>query len=104
MTEPVTISLTRGIAEVTLSRPEKLNAMSRLLIKNLTATIANVSGDDTLRCVVILSISDATRRPPLGITVQMTQMLHTFRKSLNNNGKYVYLLPNGSRWVLGVSG
>ena len=53
MTEPVMISLAGGIAEVTLSRPEKLNAMSRLLIKSLTAAIVNVSGDDTLRCVVI---------------------------------------------------
>ena len=64
MTEPVTISLTRGIAEVTLSRPEKLNAMSRLLIKNLTATIANVSGDDTLRCVVISGAGKASTIDP----------------------------------------
>ncbi len=53
MAELVKVSVTRGIAEITLNRPEKLNAMSRLLIKSLTATITNVSDDNTLRCVVI---------------------------------------------------
>ena len=53
MTELVKVSLTGGIAVVTLNRPEKLNAMSRLLIEHLTATIMAVSDEDTLRCVVI---------------------------------------------------
>ena len=53
MTKLVKMSLTGGIAVVTLNRPEKLNAMSRLLIEHLTATIMAVSDEDTLRCVVI---------------------------------------------------
>jgi len=53
MTELVKMSLTGGIAVVTLNRPKKLNAMSRLLIEHLTATIMAVSDEDTLRCVVI---------------------------------------------------
>jgi len=53
MTELVKMSLTGGIAVVTLNRPKKLNAMSRLLIEHLTATIMTVSDEDTLRCVVI---------------------------------------------------
>ena len=53
MTELVKVSWDKGISEVTLSRPAKLNAMSRLLIKSLTTTIINISKDSSLRCVVI---------------------------------------------------
>jgi len=91
MTEPVTISLTRGIAEVTLSRPEKLNAMSRLLIKSLTATITNVSGDDTLRCVVI---SGAGRAFSAGADVVELKNL-----TLGNAEKFIRLLHRACQAV-----
>jgi len=86
MTELVTMSLDRRIAEVTLRRPEKLNAMSRLLMKSLAAIIANISNDCSLRCVVITGAGSAfsagadiaeLRKLTPGNAEQFIRLLHT---------------------------
>lgn len=84
MTELVMISLNRGIAEVTLNRPEKLNAMSRPLIESLTGAIVNVSGDESLRCVVI---SGAGRAFSAGADIAELKKL-----TLSNAEQFIRLL------------
>ncbi len=51
-----TISVTqdaRGVATLTLDRPEKHNAMSALMISELTQAAAQLGADDTVRVVVL---------------------------------------------------
>ncbi len=43
----------RGAAEVVLSRPERLNALSAAFLEDLTATVCRLSADDGLGCVVV---------------------------------------------------
>ncbi|MBT5432792.1 MAG: enoyl-CoA hydratase-related protein [Alphaproteobacteria bacterium] len=42
-----------GVAHVVLQRPEKLNALSRNLIEDLTATFVELAADEDARCVVL---------------------------------------------------
>ncbi|CTQ56601.1 putative enoyl-CoA hydratase echA8 [Roseibium album] len=43
----------RGVATLTLNRPEKHNALSALMINELTAAVAQISADATIRVVVL---------------------------------------------------
>ena len=53
MLEYIKTASNDGAVEVILNRPQKLNALSELLITNLTKVIREISSLDTLRCVVI---------------------------------------------------
>ena len=53
MTGLVEVRRHGGCARVTLQRPEKLNALSRDLIAELTGAMRDLQGDDDLRCVVL---------------------------------------------------
>ena len=54
MYETITVSTdARGVAVLTLSREEKHNAMSALMIAELTAAAAQLAGDDAVRVVVL---------------------------------------------------
>ncbi|HKI98046.1 MAG TPA: enoyl-CoA hydratase [bacterium] len=50
-----TLLLTRrdGIVQVTLNRPEKLNALDRRLQTELTETLASLAADDTVRVLIL---------------------------------------------------
>ena len=43
----------KGVAVVVLDRPESLNAMSRELVRELTATLDEIAGDRSVRAVVL---------------------------------------------------
>lgn len=50
------ITLTRGadgVAELVLSRPEKLNAFNTEMLDAFSATIEELTGDDSVRCVLL---------------------------------------------------
>ena len=49
----------RGIAELTLNRPEKHNAMNAMMIAELADAAATLASDDTVR-VVVLAASGPT--------------------------------------------
>lgn len=53
MSDTVTVSREGNIATVTLNNPERLNALSRPMWERLGAVMAELSADDSLRCVVI---------------------------------------------------
>jgi enoyl-CoA hydratase len=60
MTDTDTILATRDgdIATVTLNRPDKLNALDRASWQKLAAVMAELSADDSLRCVVLRGAGD----------------------------------------------
>ena len=55
----------RGIALVTLDRPDRLNAMSHELVADLHAVLDEVAADDGVRVVVLTVWSGRACRPPL---------------------------------------
>jgi enoyl-CoA hydratase/carnithine racemase len=55
----VTCTITDGIAQVRLARPDKLNALTLQLLDELVATAHRLRADTTLRAVVIAGDGDA---------------------------------------------
>ena len=53
MSDTVIITRSDDIATVALNNPERLNALSRAMWERLGAVMAELSADDSLRCVVI---------------------------------------------------
>ena len=54
MTEtPILLCRNGAVAEITLNRPEALNAMSHALVSALTQTIRNLSADTDLRAIIL---------------------------------------------------
>ena len=51
----VTVAISDGVAEVTLDRPAKRNALSRSLLAELAAAVAHVAADASTRLVVLAS-------------------------------------------------
>jgi enoyl-CoA hydratase/carnithine racemase len=49
----IDLVMDHDVAKVVLKRPEKLNALSSSLIDELKTTLANISRDHTIRCVVL---------------------------------------------------
>lgn len=50
---PILVDRDGSVAEITLNRPEALNAMSRAMVAALTQTIGDLSGDASLRAIVL---------------------------------------------------
>lgn len=55
MTDHLLQTDTRGVATITLNRPERHNAFDDALIANLTAALRHVAGDPVVRAVVLAS-------------------------------------------------
>lgn len=53
MTDELLINRDGGIAVVTLNRPDRLNALTRDMMRSLVSTLAACARDDTVRCVVL---------------------------------------------------
>jgi enoyl-CoA hydratase len=53
MTDSILVSRDDAIATVTLNNPERLNALSRPMWERLGAVMAELSADDSLRCIVL---------------------------------------------------
>ncbi len=52
------LSVSDGIAVLTINRPDKLNALNRQVVADLTAAIEQVRGDDAIRVLVITGAGD----------------------------------------------
>ncbi len=52
-TDPILVSRTEAVATVTLNRPARLNALDRNAWQRLAATFAEISADESVRCVVV---------------------------------------------------
>ena len=53
MSERITVTMTDGVADVRLNRPEKRNALDRKMFVALVETADRLAQDPTLRCVVL---------------------------------------------------
>jgi enoyl-CoA hydratase/carnithine racemase len=53
----------QGIAQLTLNRPEKLNALTKAMWKQLGEAIGALSADDTLRCVIVRGAGEKAFSP-----------------------------------------
>ncbi|WP_288366517.1 enoyl-CoA hydratase-related protein, partial [uncultured Acinetobacter sp.] len=51
--ELIKLSIQNGIAEVRLNRPEKRNAMSFALLRELIVTAKTIEKDRHIRCVIL---------------------------------------------------
>ncbi len=52
-TERVTVSITDGVADVRLNRPEKMNALDRAMFRGLVDMGERLAHDPSVRCVVL---------------------------------------------------
>ncbi|MCX8004978.1 MAG: enoyl-CoA hydratase/isomerase family protein, partial [Burkholderiaceae bacterium] len=52
-----------AIATVVLNRPEKLNALTRPMWQQLGETIARLSADDSVRCIVLRGAGEKAFSP-----------------------------------------
>ena len=59
MSSPVTVERERGVAYVTLNRPDKRNALSLELRERLTADLNALAADDDVRCVLLTGAGSA---------------------------------------------
>lgn len=53
MSDVVLLSCDGDIATVTLNRPDRLNALDKAMWQRLAAIMAEIAGDDAVRCVVL---------------------------------------------------
>jgi len=51
--ETITLEVSEHIAAITLNRPEKLNAFSVQMMRDLIAAFDNTDADDNVRCVIV---------------------------------------------------
>ena len=47
-----------GLATVTLHNPAKLNAVNAAMWRGLSAAMAQIAGDDSVRCVIVRGAGD----------------------------------------------
>jgi trans-feruloyl-CoA hydratase/vanillin synthase len=57
--ETILLEVEQGIATITLNRPDKRNAMSPTLHREMTEVLAQLRTDDAVRCLVITGAGDA---------------------------------------------
>ena len=63
MNGAITMTRDGAIATVTLDRPEKLNALTRSMWEHLGETIAALSADDAVRCVIVRGAGEKAFSP-----------------------------------------
>ncbi|MGE5336975.1 MAG: enoyl-CoA hydratase/isomerase family protein [Gemmatimonadota bacterium] len=63
MAESILVELDGPIATVVLNRPEKLNALTRPMWQGLGETVARLSADDSLRCVILRGAGEKSFSP-----------------------------------------
>jgi len=63
MTDLIAVTRDGPIATVVLNRPEKLNALTMAMWGDLGATIAALSADDALRCVIVRGAGEKAFSP-----------------------------------------
>jgi len=63
MSGAITMTRDGAIATVVLDRPDKLNALTRAMWEHLGETIAALSGDDSVRCVIVRGAGEKAFSP-----------------------------------------
>jgi enoyl-CoA hydratase len=63
MSGAITMARDGAIATVVLDRPEKLNALTRAMWEHLGETIAALSADDSIRCVIVRGAGEKAFSP-----------------------------------------
>lgn len=63
MTDTVLVERTDSIATVVLNRPEKLNAFTKEMWKRMGEVVAELSADDSVRCIVLRGAGDRAFSP-----------------------------------------
>ncbi|MCX8115599.1 MAG: enoyl-CoA hydratase/isomerase family protein, partial [Burkholderiaceae bacterium] len=63
MSDLILVQRDGAIATVVLNRPEKLNALTRPMWQQLGETIARLSADDSLRCIVLRGAGEKAFSP-----------------------------------------
>ncbi len=63
MPDPILVERDGAIATVVLNRPEKLNALTRPMWQALGETVARLSADDSLRCIVLRGAGERAFSP-----------------------------------------
>jgi enoyl-CoA hydratase/carnithine racemase len=63
MTDTILVERAGPVATVVLNRPEKLNALTKAMWRALGETIAALSADDSLRCVVVRGAGERAFSP-----------------------------------------
>jgi enoyl-CoA hydratase/carnithine racemase len=63
MSGAITVTRDGAIATVVLDRPEKLNALTRAMWEHLGETIAAISADDSVRCVIVRGAGEKAFSP-----------------------------------------
>src|SRR5436305_7937986 len=63
MNELIFVAREGPIATVVLNRPEKLNALTKAMWRLLGETIATLSADDALRCVIVRGAGEKAFSP-----------------------------------------
>src|SRR4029453_1143837 len=63
MSELIAVTRSGPIATVVLNRPEKLNALTKPMWRLLGETIATLSADDTVRCVIVRGAGEKAFSP-----------------------------------------
>ena len=53
MNTRIDLDIDQGIATVTLHNPSKLNAVNAAMWRGLSAAMARIAGDDSVRCVIV---------------------------------------------------
>ncbi len=56
--EHILVEREEGVSILTLNRPDKLNAMNRLLSQELRDAVKEMDGDDTIGCIVVTGAGD----------------------------------------------
>jgi enoyl-CoA hydratase/carnithine racemase len=63
MSGAITMTRDGAIATVVLDRPEKLNALTRAMWEHLGETVATLSADDSIRCVIVRGAGEKAFSP-----------------------------------------
>ena len=53
MPETLDYASSEGVGELTLNRPDRLNALSPLMVDELHTLLADIASDDTLRALIV---------------------------------------------------
>ena len=54
----IDLDISDGLATVTLHNPAKLNAVNAAMWRGLSAAMAQIAGDDSVRCVIVRGAGD----------------------------------------------
>jgi len=63
MTDPIAMTCDGPIATVTLNRPEKLNALTKTMWRDLGTAFERLSADNSLRCVILRGAGEKAFSP-----------------------------------------